>query len=706
MPKRRAWAAPGLVALFALAGPLTSSADRGALPGADSPPVSRAGTTSIPAAAGAATGRISGRVTDAEGDPVEGAAVYLFAPFRSEASRTSGTDGSYRFDGLAAGFYRVAAEAPGLRAELYPQVPCPAPLFSGCAIEQGEAIPVPPDQHVRRVDLALERLSRISGRLTDAATGGPVASLAVSAFTAADERLAGATVSRADGGYEIRDLYPGAYLVMTRGFADYVHELHGGVHCPPDPETGVCAGRRGTPVAIGIDDDAEGIDFELDLAGSIEGRLTVEANGDEANALVRLFDARGERAAAAFSSHGVYRIPALPGGVYFVRAEEAETAGPPLREPLVGELYRDRLCPAPGVQSCDARIGTPISVTLGRVTPDVDFVLGFESFIFGEVTTASGEPLSSALVDVYDVTGRRLSTWVSFPDGRFGASVARGTFYLSARGRDFALADELYDGLPCSLESCDPREGTPVVVGDGEERTGVTFTLDPGGTISGTVADLRAEPLGTVVTAWSRQGRLAGETVPDAGGRYRLEHLAADGYFVVARPVGPGLGELYGGRICTGGADPGCDPTEGTPVTVTDGATTDGIDLTVRDPGPFDCVPSATRLCLADGRFQVAVEWAEALDHDVGHRARAEPLTGNTGSFWFFRPDNVELLVKVLDACGPPFDGFWVFAAGLTNVDVRLRVTDTGTGELWERHSPLGLAFEPVLDTSAFATCP
>lgn len=60
--------------------------------------------------------------------------------------------------------------------------------------------------------------------------------------------------------------------------------------------------------------------------------------------------------------------------------------------------------------------------------------------------------------------------------------------------------------------------------------------------------------------------------------------------------------------------------------------------------------------------------------------ARATPvqLTGDTGYFWFFNASNVELVVKVLDACH--FGRFWVFAGGLTNVDVDLTVTDTATG--------------------------
>jgi hypothetical protein len=67
----------------------------------------------------------------------------------------------------------------------------------------------------------------------------------------------------------------------------------------------------------------------------------------------------------------------------------------------------------------------------------------------------------------------------------------------------------------------------------------------------------------------------------------------------------------------------------------------------------------------------------------------------------------VEAVVKVLDACSfPGAPRFWVFAAGLTNVEVVLTVTDTATGAVKTYTNPLNRAFQPVQDTAAFATCP
>ena len=81
-------------------------------------------------------------------------------------------------------------------------------------------------------------------------------------------------------------------------------------------------------------------------------------------------------------------------------------------------------------------------------------------------------------------------------------------------------------------------------------------------------------------------------------------------------------------------------------------------------------------------------------------------MTGDTGYFWFFSSNNVEMVVKTLNACGLPPGRFWVFAGGLTDVNVVMTVTDTQTGTVKTYTNPQGTAFQPIQDTSAFATCP
>jgi hypothetical protein len=119
--------------------------------------------------------------------------------------------------------------------------------------------------------------------------------------------------------------------------------------------------------------------------------------------------------------------------------------------------------------------------------------------------------------------------------------------------------------------------------------------------------------------------------------------------------------------------------------------------------GAAECMPSDTVLCLQRGRFRVSATWRTASAQGV---AKVRPETADSGSLWFFLPDNLELLVKVLDACQNPDPKYWVFAAGLTNVAVDLTVTDTATQTTRHYRNALGAPFAPVLDTLAFACAP
>ena len=119
--------------------------------------------------------------------------------------------------------------------------------------------------------------------------------------------------------------------------------------------------------------------------------------------------------------------------------------------------------------------------------------------------------------------------------------------------------------------------------------------------------------------------------------------------------------------------------------------------------GPSGCRATDLRQCLNAARFDVRAEWQD-FDGNLG-RGTSIQLTNDSGYFWFFSDDNVELVVKVLEACSFS-NHYWVFATGLTNVEVHLRVTDTNSGVTRTYFNRGGEAFSPILDTSAFATCP
>lgn len=103
--------------------------------------------------------------------------------------------------------------------------------------------------------------------------------------------------------------------------------------------------------------------------------------------------------------------------------------------------------------------------------------------------------------------------------------------------------------------------------------------------------------------------------------------------------------------------------------------------------GPAPCVAGETTLCLQDGRFQVQVGLRNQRQDGAPALGQAVAGTRETGFFWFFRPDNLELVVKLLDATSFA-DAYWFFYGGLSDVEYWIVVTDTDTGRVRSYYNP------------------
>jgi ELWxxDGT repeat protein len=123
------------------------------------------------------------------------------------------------------------------------------------------------------------------------------------------------------------------------------------------------------------------------------------------------------------------------------------------------------------------------------------------------------------------------------------------------------------------------------------------------------------------------------------------------------------------------------------------------MELPAPEAGAGACVSSPEALCLLEDRFRVEARWKNQHDGTEGV-ATTVPRTGQTGSFWFFAPGNIELLVKILD--GRPAGGkFWFFYGALSDVEYTITVTDTAMGAVKTYHNPPG-SYCGRADTRAF----
>ncbi len=136
-------------------------------------------------------------------------------------------------------------------------------------------------------------------------------------------------------------------------------------------------------------------------------------------------------------------------------------------------------------------------------------------------------------------------------------------------------------------------------------------------------------------------------------------------------------------------------------------ATASGVyDLALRSAAPsFPCQPAADTLCLLGSRFRVH---AEAWDSRTGRFVTSARAVAETDAFGYFSlpgftgdPTLPEILVKMVDAETPPWNGDWVFFGGLTDLRYTLTITDTVTGAVrfYDNETP----YCGGADTSAFA---
>jgi hypothetical protein len=114
---------------------------------------------------------------------------------------------------------------------------------------------------------------------------------------------------------------------------------------------------------------------------------------------------------------------------------------------------------------------------------------------------------------------------------------------------------------------------------------------------------------------------------------------------------------------------------------------------------------TSTSLCL-ENRFSVSALYrtgppgsAESVAHTVGC------TNPGSGLFWFFSPDNWEVMVKTVNGCGLN-SRHWIFTAATTNVFYRLTVYDVHAGAQKIFFNYPGPPAPAVTDVNAFATCP
>ncbi len=516
------------------------------------------------------TGSISGSVkSTADASPVAGD-VYLWSDtgFYLQNASTDGS-GSYSFTGLAAGSYRVSTRSStGFVDELYDDIEC----VGGCIVTGGDPVVVADGAAVTGIDFALAPGGSITGTVTDADDGGPLANLSLWLH---DDTGGYLSTPRTDGSgvYETGIGLPaGTYHLVTQPDTGYLSELYDDIPCSVTP----CTPTAGTPIVV-PDAGTATADFVLEEGGRISGSVTDLLAAPLSGVSIRVHNQAGDWVTSSTSrADGTYTvIDGLATGTYTARTSSSQG--------LIDELFDDIPCPG---GDCTVTAGTPIGVAQGLTTPAVDFALAAGSVIEGTVTdAATGLPIQNVQVSIVDQDGASVTFGNSDASGHYAgqAGLLPGTYFVRTTYAP-GHVNQVHGGGPCYPLSCDPTGGTPVEIIAGTDAV-VDFALPPGGTVSGTVvdADTGAGILNAFVQLHADTGSPLTYSWSRADGSYELGTVVAPGaYFLAIHNSDGYFNEVYDDIPCNP-----CDPTTGDPITVTAGAVTTGIDVDLRRGGTF-----------------------------------------------------------------------------------------------------------------------
>jgi hypothetical protein len=357
---------------------------------------------------------------------------------------------------------------------------------------------------------------------------------------------------------------------------------------------------------------------------------------------------------------GNYTLAPLDAGSYIVHFEEPG---------YVAEYYDN----APDAASADTVVVEPFTTT-----ENIDATLIANATISGTVRDSGLNPVAGICVSADPVGGGvPPQPVITEPDGEYQLiGIEAGTYTVQFDSCDSPnnLVTEWYDDQPS------PATADELTLTTGETMTGVDAVLATGGSISGTV--LRANGLpadGAEVRVTTPSGTLVEGRFADENGDYTVDQLGTGSYRVEFLPPAGSedVSEWY---------DDAADVASATPVGVTIGANTPGIDaqlsgdavppaLTI-DSGPsdptnnprpvfdFSTEPGATVECAIDPRPVGTPSWgscsdpashtpaSDLPDDDYTFSVRAtDPSLNSSSATWDF---TVDTQPPTLDITGGP----------------------------------------------------
>jgi len=415
-------------------------------------------------------GVISGTVrAAADGSPATEATVFLCPPAGGSCD-IAGADakGFYHFDGVLPGSYTVGARSAYFVTQLFDGVNCP------CTAGSGSQVPVTAGVETAGIDFSLIAGGWISGTVTRAKSGSPIAAAEVQIVDSKGSLLDDVGTDAQGHWRTYAGLTTGTYYAIA--FDDYdasgipaVAQIYNGHDCPSPCAT---AAAVGNPISVTTGAETSGIDFALHGYGTISGTVR-DDNGGAVSRINVSFLRQGQTspsASAITDSGGQYTSPLLVPGPYYVLAGSGSG--------FALTVYPSGACA--GTSGCTPTgNATTVSVPNDGTTTGIDIQLGVvsgQSRIAGTIRDRNGKPFAGITVMLLDTHGLYISAYggpsTTGTDGRYiFYGLPAGTYYVRA-------LDELYPGgTDCFSQPCNVAAGTSLTTTAGHTTAAADMTL-------------------------------------------------------------------------------------------------------------------------------------------------------------------------------------------------------------------------------------
>lgn len=112
---------------------------------------------------------------------------------------------------------------------------------------------------------------------------------------------------------------------------------------------------------------------------------------------------------------------------------------------------------------------------------------------------------------------------------------------------------------------------------------------------------------------------------------------------------------------------------------------------------------------LAAGRFFAWMEWTPDGTHWYLAQGKSIDGSADSGLLYFYGPDNIEVLAKVINACGTQAGTYYFLAATASTFNWRIKLQDVGRTGQTKIYAKQGTPFGPsnaVADFDGLRVCP